>query len=140
MCEMDNLLASLNVSEPPYSRELPEKCRRLVDHEFTTGFTLPVRTERCSDDHLIELGPRPQPQEEWAMDGYDMVTLNQEELDTYDRAKRFQAFQPTAICVSRWSDPAAAPPEQEVTALLGGEVERLQGLSEQQYHDQLNYY
>ena len=125
-CEMNTLLAELNVPYPPYSKEMPAYCATLVDHAYTTAYDLPTRTEQCYTDHLRELGPRPFPREEYGeAGGYDVIVVNQSELDAYDRNVRLQQHQPTPICVSRWVDPAQPLPETELMALLGDEVDRV---------------
>ncbi len=133
-CEMATLLAELNVSYPPYSKEMPAYCATLVDHAYTTAYELPIRTEHCYTDHLHELGPRPFPREEYGdAGGYDVMIVNQVELDAYDRNVRLQQHQPTPICVSRWVDPAQPVPEAELTALLGDEVNRVAATIEYVY-------
>lgn len=132
-CEMDHLLVDLNVSDPPYSKDLPEACESFVAHQYTTGFALPVRTERCSDAHVADLGPMVVPITEHDYFSLDVVVVNQAEIDEWMRKKRLQAFQPTPMCVSRWSDPATPAPARELDALLAGEITRVEEASEAQY-------
>lgn len=130
VCEMDNLLASINLNEPPYTQPIPEHCLTLASHQYTTEHALPVRAESCYAEHLEPLGPAPTPVFDYGMteQGYyveEPTVLNAEEVEAYKQKERLQTNHPTPICVSRWHDPVEATPLVELDALLVGEVERV---------------
>ncbi len=143
-CDMNSLLAELNVATPPYTKAMPTYCSTLVSHEYTTAYDLPILMEHCFTDHLQPLGPAPIPVWDWtSYDGYsdEPPMLNAEEVESFKRSLRLQANHPSPICVTRWVDPNEPVPENTLAQLLNTEVTRIDHESSQFafYGDESSY-